>query len=201
MLMTIPCVTFSCIHVYCVFVSFVLCFKSRFMLKQAFNGNKDTDTEVVNMFTQPIQAKCIKINPEAWNNHISLRMDLIGCFRVATQQLSVLVTQPTTTPTTTTKQTTTLQTTSIPTTTTPTTSQGPLCHGSLINNSTIGSLVNLTASSQFHNPASGTDPTRALLDTKTEHINAYTLLGGWSPTKDDGKQYIQVYKYLFSTNM
>ena len=152
------------------------------------------------MFTQPIHAMCIKINPEAWNNHISLRMDLIGCFRVATQQPSASVTQPTTTPTTTTKQTTTLRTTSIPTTTILTTSQqGPLCHGSLINNSTIGSLVNLTASSQFHNPASGTDPSRALLDTKTEHINVYTLLGGWSPAKDDGKQYIQVYKYICNT--
>ncbi|XP_076091893.1 uncharacterized protein LOC143063566 isoform X3 [Mytilus galloprovincialis] len=155
-----------------------------------FVGNTDENTEVTNMFSSPVKALCVQINPLDFHNSISMRMDLIGCYRVTMQQsaASTAATIPK------------LQLTSAQTpTTTPikTTmsivkpTQGQLCHNSLINNATLGSHVNLTASSTFHNPTTGTTPSRAVLDTKTEHLQQYgTMLGGWTPTHD-GKQYIQ----------
>ncbi|CAC5404305.1 unnamed protein product [Mytilus coruscus] len=155
-----------------------------------FHGNTDENSEVTNMFSRPVKALCVKINPEAFNNRISMRIDLIGCYRVTMQQSSALATA-----TTSRLQHTSAQTPTItPTKTTVTLvkpTQGQLCHNSLINNSTLNSHVNLTASSIFHNPTTGTTPSRAILDTKTESLQQYgTMLGGWTPAHD-GKQYIQ----------
>ncbi|CAH1802612.1 unnamed protein product [Owenia fusiformis] len=45
---------------------------------QIFNGNSDMYTPVLNSF-KPVQARYIRISPMTWNNHISLRFDVIGC--------------------------------------------------------------------------------------------------------------------------
>lgn len=39
----------------------------------------DTTTPVKQIFDKPIEAKIIRINPQTWNNAISLRVELIGC--------------------------------------------------------------------------------------------------------------------------
>ncbi|CAG2210019.1 unnamed protein product [Mytilus edulis] len=155
-----------------------------------FVGNTDENTEVTNMFSSPVKALCVKINPLDFHNSISMRMDLIGCYRVTMQQSSASTAATIPKSQLTSAQTPT--TTPIKTTMSivkPT--QGQLCHNSLINNATLGSHVNLTASSTFHNPTTGTTPSRAVLDTKTENLQQYgTMLGGWTPAHD-GKQYIQ----------
>ncbi|KAK3100624.1 hypothetical protein FSP39_022761 [Pinctada imbricata] len=44
-----------------------------------FDGNKDEDTTVNTLLPSPVIVKCVRINPVAWHNHISLRFDLTGC--------------------------------------------------------------------------------------------------------------------------
>lgn len=39
----------------------------------------DTTTPVKQIFAKPIEAKIVRINPQTWNNAISLRLELIGC--------------------------------------------------------------------------------------------------------------------------
>ncbi|XP_071795892.1 uncharacterized protein [Asterias amurensis] len=46
---------------------------------QTFIGNTDGNTPVTNIFQQPIQARYIRIRPTAWNNALSLRIELLGC--------------------------------------------------------------------------------------------------------------------------
>ncbi|XP_033759278.1 lactadherin-like [Pecten maximus] len=47
-----------------------------------FKGNSDEDTPETNIFQCPVIALCVRINPLEWNNHISMRFDLIGCHPV-----------------------------------------------------------------------------------------------------------------------
>ena len=49
-------------------------FESLFNDRQ-FNGNTDRNSEVPNMFDQPIMARAIRIHPTEWNGHISLRFE------------------------------------------------------------------------------------------------------------------------------
>lgn len=44
----------------------------------------DTTTPVKHVFERPIEAKVVRINPQTWNNAISLRAELIGCREVRT---------------------------------------------------------------------------------------------------------------------
>ncbi|XP_052769413.1 lactadherin-like [Mya arenaria] len=44
-----------------------------------FVGNEDTDNSKTNWFSPALNAKCIRINPLSWHNHVSLRFELIGC--------------------------------------------------------------------------------------------------------------------------
>nr|XP_022322146.1 uncharacterized protein LOC111123822 isoform X3 [Crassostrea virginica] len=44
-----------------------------------FLGNTDENSIVTNNFDCPVIAKCVRINPLEWNNHISMRFDLLGC--------------------------------------------------------------------------------------------------------------------------
>ncbi|XP_062614315.1 uncharacterized protein LOC134276051 isoform X2 [Saccostrea cucullata] len=44
-----------------------------------FVGNTDENSTVSHNFDCPVIAKCIRINPLEWNNHISMRFDLLGC--------------------------------------------------------------------------------------------------------------------------
>ena len=45
-----------------------------------FNGNKDFDSIVYHKLNPPIEACYIRLIPTAWSGHISLRMELYGCF-------------------------------------------------------------------------------------------------------------------------
>ncbi|KAJ8304109.1 hypothetical protein KUTeg_017692 [Tegillarca granosa] len=44
-----------------------------------FAGNVEGDDIKKNFFNQPVKAKCIRVNPVTWYNHVSMRMDVIGC--------------------------------------------------------------------------------------------------------------------------
>ncbi|XP_018647599.1 septate junction protein [Schistosoma mansoni] len=44
-----------------------------------FDGNVDDNTVKFNNFTYPIVARYIRLNPQRWNNLISMRMELFGC--------------------------------------------------------------------------------------------------------------------------
>lgn len=54
---------------------------------QSFRGSIDQKTPVKQIFDVPFEAKKVRINPQIWNNGISLRVEIIGCG------------EPTTTPT------------------------------------------------------------------------------------------------------
>ena len=45
---------------------------------QVLQGNSDNDTEV-HVFIPPIQARYIRVHPRKWYEHISTRMELLGC--------------------------------------------------------------------------------------------------------------------------
>ncbi|CAH3166795.1 unnamed protein product [Porites lobata] len=47
--------------------------------QKLFDGNYDRNTIVHQKLSWPIRARCIRILPEAWTGHISLRMELYGC--------------------------------------------------------------------------------------------------------------------------
>ena len=49
------------------------------MFGQLFDGNKDRNTIVYQTLSQPIRARYVRILPEAWHGHISMRMELYGC--------------------------------------------------------------------------------------------------------------------------
>ena len=51
-----------------------------FSRDQVFYGNQDTDTVVYNVLSPPITARYIRVSPVEWHNHISLRMEIYGCF-------------------------------------------------------------------------------------------------------------------------
>ncbi|CAH1778931.1 unnamed protein product, partial [Owenia fusiformis] len=42
-------------------------------------GNVDQNTKVTNMIERPVLARFVRINPQTWHVHISLRFDVIGC--------------------------------------------------------------------------------------------------------------------------
>ncbi|XP_052813993.1 inactive carboxypeptidase-like protein X2 [Mya arenaria] len=44
-----------------------------------FNGNTDRDTIVTSMLPSDVIALCVRLNPVKWNEHISLRFDILGC--------------------------------------------------------------------------------------------------------------------------
>jgi len=47
---------------------------------QVFDGNEDSDSIVYHKLNPPIQASYIRLRPTGWSIHISLRMELYGCF-------------------------------------------------------------------------------------------------------------------------
>ena len=46
---------------------------------QVLKGNSDHDTEVLHVFIPPILARYIRVHPRKWQEHISMRMELLGC--------------------------------------------------------------------------------------------------------------------------
>uniref|UniRef100_A0A8C4R815 Carboxypeptidase X, M14 family member 1 n=1 Tax=Eptatretus burgeri TaxID=7764 RepID=A0A8C4R815_EPTBU len=52
-----------------------------FLFLQYFTGNKDQETPVQNIFSNPVVARFIRINPQNWyhNGSLCLRMEVLGC--------------------------------------------------------------------------------------------------------------------------
>jgi len=48
---------------------------------QEYTGSKDQNTVVISDLIQPITAQYVRILPQAWHRHISMRMELYGCAR------------------------------------------------------------------------------------------------------------------------
>ena len=46
---------------------------------QEYIGNKDQNTLIINDLIQPIKAQYVRILPQEWHGHISMRMELYGC--------------------------------------------------------------------------------------------------------------------------
>lgn len=46
---------------------------------EIFRGSIDSATPVRTIFEVPFEAQIIRINPQTWNNGISLRVEIIGC--------------------------------------------------------------------------------------------------------------------------
>nr|XP_039262358.1 lactadherin-like isoform X3 [Styela clava] len=44
---------------------------------KVFTANRDQDTKVINMFPSPISCRYIRVNPQSWNGHVSLRVEFI----------------------------------------------------------------------------------------------------------------------------
>ena len=47
-------------------------------LIQVFVGNKDRDNDKRNIFDEAVQTTDIIIRPTAWNDHISMRFEILG---------------------------------------------------------------------------------------------------------------------------
>ena len=48
--------------------------------KQVFEGSFDRDTNVIHVFYQPVLAHYVRIRPDEWYGHISMRFELLGCY-------------------------------------------------------------------------------------------------------------------------
>ena len=74
------CETEDYVSIYKTFVliAFLRCDVVIFIL-QYFDGNVDTDTVKMNLFTNHIRARYIRIQVTLWINHISMRVELYGC--------------------------------------------------------------------------------------------------------------------------
>ena len=46
---------------------------------QDFSANSDRDTVVFHELKPPTNARFVRFLPEAWQNHISMRVELYGC--------------------------------------------------------------------------------------------------------------------------
>lgn len=86
---------------------------------QTFLGNQDENTSVTNQFQSSMIAKCVRVNPLAWNHHIAMRLDLMGCPVVTTTTTPSTSTSTTPTVVTTTPQSTSTSTASTVATTKP----------------------------------------------------------------------------------
>ena len=47
--------------------------------EKVFEGSFDRDTNIIHVFYQPVLAHYVRIRPEKWYGHISLRFELLGC--------------------------------------------------------------------------------------------------------------------------
>ena len=50
-----------------------------FFPKQIFEGNWDRETRVTHIFYTSVDAQYVRILPQEWYNHISIRFELMGC--------------------------------------------------------------------------------------------------------------------------
>ena len=60
-------------------VCLVILLYINFTLFQVFQGNHDRYTPVIHDLKVPIITRYIRIHPETWQSHISMRAELYGC--------------------------------------------------------------------------------------------------------------------------
>ncbi|XP_035224885.1 hemocytin-like, partial [Stegodyphus dumicola] len=65
--------------------------------KAIFPGNYDSNSVSIVYFPQPVKAQFIRINPVAWENWISMRLEILGCF--PEEEVKANITEPTEPPT------------------------------------------------------------------------------------------------------
>ena len=46
---------------------------------QVFRANRDQNSVVLGLFSPSIKARYIRLHPQTWNVHISMRIELLGC--------------------------------------------------------------------------------------------------------------------------
>ena len=46
---------------------------------QVFRANRDQNSLVLGLFSPSIKARYIRVHPQTWNVHISMRIELLGC--------------------------------------------------------------------------------------------------------------------------
>ena len=70
------------IHVDCCnCLSIILITVLLFRFIQVFQGNSERQIVVINRFRSPIRARFIRMYPQTWHGHISMRLELYGCSR------------------------------------------------------------------------------------------------------------------------
>lgn len=52
---------------------------SLYHIFQVYQANSDQNSVVVNTLEAPIEARFVRLHPQRWYGHISLRMELYGC--------------------------------------------------------------------------------------------------------------------------
>ena len=61
------------------------------LILQVFTANSDRYTVVRNVLVKPIITRFIKIHPESWQGHISMRTEFLGCKKgIATIRIDLL---------------------------------------------------------------------------------------------------------------
>ena len=48
---------------------------------QVFKGNSDRHTVVSHVLSPPITARFIRFHPKTWHGHISMRVEILGCYK------------------------------------------------------------------------------------------------------------------------
>ncbi|XP_078667193.1 uncharacterized protein LOC144909027 [Branchiostoma floridae x Branchiostoma belcheri] len=46
---------------------------------EVFTGNTDSDTQVMNLLENPVEARYVRFYPLTWNDEISMRVEILGC--------------------------------------------------------------------------------------------------------------------------
>ncbi len=62
-----------------VLISNLFLFVCLFVCFQIFDGNTDSDSVVTAMFSSPVPATLIRIQPTDWEKHPCMRFELLGC--------------------------------------------------------------------------------------------------------------------------
>ncbi|XP_078665817.1 EGF-like repeat and discoidin I-like domain-containing protein 3 [Branchiostoma floridae x Branchiostoma belcheri] len=50
-------------------------------IDKVFRGNTNRNTPVTNLLDHPVDARYVRFYPQAWNVHISMRVEILGCDR------------------------------------------------------------------------------------------------------------------------
>ncbi|XP_048582331.1 uncharacterized protein LOC5506315 isoform X2 [Nematostella vectensis] len=60
-------------------------------LVKTFTGNSNRNSVVRNAVSPAIEARFVRIHPKSWHNHVSMRVELIGCFMACKVDVGILM--------------------------------------------------------------------------------------------------------------